>query len=397
MNHLFPLPFIKILIMALILLQPTLSNHSYQDNNQEIYNISLSPDGNKILAYMDSTINIISSHTLQTITSIPIDTQKKVNAIWKPDSNYIAVAIEGGVIEIWDSNIGLLVATLSGHPQGSEISDIEWIDNTLYSMNLFGVLIIWDMVNYQSVQVLSIDGNDLALSPDGKTLAIATFLDISLVNLNTMTITVFIEQSAQITSVIWSSNGQKIASSSMDGTIRIWGLDNSDNPESIWDVNTPNDTPWIADLYWNDGYLAVRQLYNDSVVILDDQTGEKLDTILVENGRFIWSGNTGYYATFRNDSITLYKYCDEITQPEAISNISQGIMIGNSNIFGNTICLSPNATYTLTTTLPTITGDITLIGNGARLITLDNQPVFDVAEGGNLTLKDVVISGGQGD
>ncbi|HRF94617.1 MAG TPA: hypothetical protein PLZ51_05480, partial [Aggregatilineales bacterium] len=176
--------------------------------------------------------------------------------------------------------------------------------------------------------------------------------------------------------------------------VRIWDLADSNNQEAIWHIGTPNEMLTIADLHWNNGYLAVRQLYNDSVVILDDQTGEKLDTILVENGRFIWSDNTGYYATFRNEPIQLHKYCDEITPPEDILGISQAITAGNSGSFGNTICLAPNSTYTLTAPLPNVTGDITIIGNGATLTMTGGAQIFNVAETGGLTLKDVTVSGG---
>lgn len=366
-----------------------------------IYNISVSPDASKIIAYKELSIDIIRSSDLEIIASI--DKQNRGTSIWSSDSNYLAIvininAVEGDIVEVWDANTGLLVTTLE-NLYSSEITTLEWVGNTLYGMGFEGLLMMWDMVTYREQNSLGISGLDLAISPDGQTLAVGTFLRVLFVDLDTMTILSFLEVPVQISAeaIAWSPDGQKIAVSSMDGVIRIWDVNNNNNPESIWDVNTPDEAPTIVDIHWNTGYLAVRQMYNDSVVILDDQTGEKLDTILIENGRFIWSGNIGYYATFRNESIHLHQYCNEITRPENLLNISQEIMIGNSNRFGNTICLSPDATYNLTTTLPTITGDITLIGNGARLISADNQPLFDVADGGNLTLKDVVISGGEGE
>jgi|GEM_PF-1302514 len=58
------------------------------------------------------------------------------------------------------------------------------------------------------------------------------------------------------------------------------------------------------------------------------------------------------------------------------------------------ICLDENATYTLTAPLPTITGDITVIGNGAQIVMRGAGRVFDVASTGGLTLKNITVSGG---
>jgi len=58
------------------------------------------------------------------------------------------------------------------------------------------------------------------------------------------------------------------------------------------------------------------------------------------------------------------------------------------------ICLDENATYTLTVPLPTITGDITVIGNGAQIVMTGTGRVFDVASTGGLTLKSITVSGG---
>jgi len=378
-------------IIACVLVFISITQVSRSDNN-EIINILLSPDGNKILIYKETLIEVVDSRTQQVITSLSLNNSRGLFSIWSSDSNYVAIAINNGSIQIRDINTGSLVTTLVGYPPNSRITDLIWVGNTLYSMSLFEALIIWDMVTYQYSHILEVSGIDLAVSPNGETLAIADFLRTFLVDLNTMTISPFAEHPIQLSSITWSPDGQKIVVGAMDGTISIWDLDDSNNPEITWDINTPDEAPTIADLHWNDGYLAIRQLYNDSVVILDDQTGEALDTILVENGRFIWSGNTGYYATFRNEPIQLHQYCDEITQSENVLNISQEITAGNSNAFGNTICLSPNATYTLSATLPSITGEITIIGNGATINMTGQGRVFDVGQSGVLHLKNVAIS-----
>jgi len=60
----------------------------------------------------------------------------------------------------------------------------------------------------------------------------------------------------------------------------------------------------------------------------------------------------------------------------------------------NTVCLESEGQYTLTATLPNITGDITIIGNGATINMSGGVQIFNVAGTGSLTLKNVTISGG---
>ncbi len=67
------------------------------------------------------------------------------------------------------------------------------------------------------------------------------------------------------------------------------------------------------------------------------------------------------------------------------------------------ICLDENTTYTLTEPLPDITGDITIIGNGATITMTGQNRIFNVlynqqwSRNGSLTLKNVTLSGGIAD
>ncbi|MDX2074839.1 MAG: hypothetical protein SFZ02_00285 [bacterium] len=58
------------------------------------------------------------------------------------------------------------------------------------------------------------------------------------------------------------------------------------------------------------------------------------------------------------------------------------------------ICLDENGQYDLTAPLPTVTGDITIIGNGASITMTGGAQIFNVAGAGGLTLKNITVSGG---
>jgi hypothetical protein len=67
------------------------------------------------------------------------------------------------------------------------------------------------------------------------------------------------------------------------------------------------------------------------------------------------------------------------------------------------ICLDENGQYDLTTPLPDVAGDITIIGNGATITMTGQNRVFNVvynqqwSRNGSLTLKNVTLSGGIAD
>ncbi len=77
------------------------------------------------------------------------------------------------------------------------------------------------------VQELAILGRgdirDVAWSPDGTTLAVASSIGIWLYHAETLEVVRFIKTDARFNSVAYSPDGARIISGSSDGTIRVWG------------------------------------------------------------------------------------------------------------------------------------------------------------------------------
>lgn len=77
--------------------------------------------------------------------------------------------------------------------------------------------------------------------------------------------------------------------------------------------------------------------------------------------------------------------------------VALALAIGAANDFPNptTITLAKNGTYVLTGALPNITSKITINGRGSTIDGADTYQVFSVgAGGGDLTLKDLTVTGG---
>jgi len=89
------------------------------------------------------------------------------------------------------------------------------------------------------------------------------------------------------------------------------------------------------------------------------------------------------------DTVQIEAICKTILTTESFADAITALQ---SQTEYDTVCLESEGEYTLTAPLPSITGNITLIGNGAKIVMTGEGRVFDVGQSGVLHLKDVTIS-----
>jgi len=242
----------------------------------------------------------------------------------------------------------------------------------------------------------------------------------------------------------WSSNGRYLAFFDSiniainEGQILIYDLQEDryiEDRDTLAPFNFNHNILWSNNntlLIWKTGYLLAEvSQYNDSLAIFtfynpDTQTSvSSVDRFNVLRSEAVFSPDSGglliigkpivgydkpvfdenptradliLISTITGEStvidtnvteiITWRSICD-FTVSDATSLISTMQTEPYS-----VICLDENVTYTLTAPLPTITGDITIIGNGAQIVMTGTGRVFDVASTGGLTLKNITVSGG---
>ena len=165
---------------------------------------------------------------------------------WSPDGQTLASASSGGTLRLWDPNNGINVAMLRGHTD--LIDSLVWSPDgrLLASRSNDGTVRIWDMDTQHTLHIIEQmagSHDSIAFHPDGQTLAIGSKREISLWNPHTgQRITTLIGHTDWITSVVWSPDGQHLASSSHDATIRLWRLNTPPTPEIVFESQKIDDT-----------------------------------------------------------------------------------------------------------------------------------------------------------
>ncbi|KAI0548670.1 WD40-repeat-containing domain protein [Xylaria curta] len=212
-----------------------LTEHAFEGHSSPARVLAFSPDGSKLVSTSQDTTIIWDVTTGQAERIIPDSTRVALS----PDG--IMLASASGHIStvcVWDIETGLIKHTLADrkytladhdHSKGayksvkamSFSSDgrkiaIAMIDKSIY---------VWDLTAKQLVVLQHRGRAILAFSPDGEGLASAGAADHSINLSNTTTGQdkgSLKGHGSWITTIVYSPDGKKLASGSLDNTIRIW-------------------------------------------------------------------------------------------------------------------------------------------------------------------------------
>ena len=175
---------------------------TYSGHTQAVLTLAWSPDGKHIASGgLDGTVQVWNAATGYTQVTYRGHVNG-VNAVaWSPDSRLIVSGGADGTVQVWDVSTGRTLLTYGGHVGG--VNTVAWQPGSL---------------------LLPEHGSRVASGGDDATVQVWSFGKAG--NTQEMAlegeIMIYRGHTAQVTSVTWAPDGQRIASGSADGTVQIW-------------------------------------------------------------------------------------------------------------------------------------------------------------------------------
>lgn len=404
-------------IIALVPLQTILSQEFYEPSSEEAVVIKWNSIGTLVASgHYNGNVKLWTEDGFL-VAEMQISQSPIVALTWNNDNHRLLISSGDTNLVIWDTQTQELLPIQ--HSSASAFSSLSWGEVGLFAATHSAdnggskTLWVWDT----NLQLIDIVGrppstSSLALSPNHLKIATGDLDGIrieNVINLTPLTSpdTIFLltQGNGWVTELIWSDDGQILIAGYLNAKILIWDMNNPNEPigEFISRQN-PNQNQ-IYDVYNRvsalrlNGQLLTSVSGTGEIRIWDLITGQMLNQQILDTDKPITADfnpvtNQIAYDGIGDTGIQITDVCTlsltSSLEADLISIVNQVLSFSQA-----TICLTENATYILTSPLPTITGDITIIGNGASIVMAGAGRAFDVAETGNLTLCDVTVIDGE--
>jgi WD40 repeat protein len=337
-----------------------------------LYHISWSPDGSKVATSSRDSNAII----WDVITGAKICNLNGINSYlsevkWSPDGSLVATVGNNKTADIWDINTGGKIHNLIGHE--SWINNINWSPDGKYVVTASwdSSSIIWDANTGAIIHTLRGHSNfvdDINWSPDGSSVATAS-RDKTVIIWNAYTgsnLKILKGHTERVYAISWSPDGKLVATASKDKTAIIW---NSVTGEIIYTLIGHSGD--VDDISWSpDGKKVATASYDNTAIIWDVQTGTILQT-LTGHKEYVynvcWSPDGKLVATACNDGSSI------IWDVATGNNIHK--LAGDFDSYYNRVSWSPNGKQLASIDYNARIWDV---NKGLKLLTLNENNYGDV-------------------
>ena len=200
----------------------TLGGHS-----KDVVSIAFAPDGNTLASgSKDKTIKLWDARSGELLRTLEGHTDTVRSVAFAPDGNTLASGSIDETIKLWDARSGELVQTLEGHT--SLVLSVAFAPDgsTLASGSLDDTIKLWDARSGELVRTL--EGHtgtvySVVFAPDGNTLASGSGDTVKLWDARSGELLQTLEgHTGGVKSIAFTPDSDTLASGSWDKTIKIW-------------------------------------------------------------------------------------------------------------------------------------------------------------------------------
>jgi WD40 repeat protein len=402
--------FICALLLTLLCIQTVNAQPIITRDPEDIWAIQWSPDATKLaVGYYNGHFQVFDTSDMSLIFQ---DNQSTIPVRWfgwSPSGTRLAVGYVEAAIDIWD--IMSLEKELSITVGNLGAGSLTWSNDENYLFVGTGNIDVPTLRKYNlsNSEITHYINNkafyDLILLENANQAIAFGYDRINFIDTNNLTVIDYFDTSdesqdrlrGRATAMSLYPSQQFIAVGYTGYQVDIWDLETRQIITTL-DAGMPfDDTYGVVDLAFNEtGTRLFAVTFEGTIRSWDTATWQLIEQTdidaMILNADFSSDGRYLAYGDLEQDSqIFIRNLCDFV----ALDGASLENILPQANNFNEEaqICLTENGQYDLTAPLPTITGDITIIGNGARITMIGEGQIFTVGEFGNLTLKNITVGG----
>lgn len=249
-----------------------------------VFSVSFSHDDEFVfIGDADGSIKALSAETGQEIYSIRGHSNVVTTIASKPDGNVLATGSSDSTVKLWDINLGHEVLALRGH--SGNVSSLAFSqDGTLLASAGFDKTArIWDATKGEQLRVMQNKDivSGIAFSPDGRRFATDRGNEAVVWDTKTgQNLQVFAGHSAPVNKVVFDSRGNRLATSSADGTAKIWDVSSGQILHSL----SSGAAPVYGVAFSPDGGTLATASYSDRAELWDTKSGKKVKVFVSRTG-----------------------------------------------------------------------------------------------------------------
>jgi len=263
----------------------------FEGQPDQIWAVAVSPDGltvasggsgNNMLLWDIQTGEIIRSFEGHTggIESIE----------FSADGSQLVTASDDNSVILWDVATGQILHRLEGHHSWVASATFSPDNSVIASVSDDSWVILWDRETGEMIKHFSEGGStgptiiDVAFSPDGRTLLTGGVAGVILWDIDTsQPLSHLRGHGGDVNSVAFNSNGRTVISAAVDGTLRLWDLEEG---QIIRHYSSTEDGNLFTLTVSPDGHTVLSPWFTGSsmnVIIWDLNTGAELRRYSTDN------------------------------------------------------------------------------------------------------------------